>query len=407
VTEEPGVQARKAGARNAEALGAEALEHATSKVEARASTRIIFFVAGWAGAVWAALVPFTKSRIGIGNGGLGLLLLCLGAGSIIIMPLAGALVPRAGCRAVIAVSAAVLAATLPLLASLSSVPLLVASLLLFGAALGSIDVAMNVQAIIVERASRRAMMSGFHGMFSLGGIAGAGGMAASLSLGIGPLASTLAASLGIVGAVLVAVGKLLPYGSQREGPPFALPRGVVLLIGALCCAGFLAEGAVLDWGGVFLTSERSLAASNAGLGYATFALTMTIGRLTGDRVVARFGGGMVVILSGFLSAVGFAITALVPFWPAALLGFALVGAGCSNIAPVLFTAIGRQRAMPENVAVPAVTTLGYAGILAGPAGVGFIAQIANLPTAFLVVAAMLAGVGISGRYLRPFEAGSA
>jgi predicted MFS family arabinose efflux permease len=370
---------------------------------AQRSTRIIFFVAGWALAVWAALVPFAKARTGTGDGGLGLLLLCLGAGSIIMMPSAGALVPRLGCRTLIVISAVVLAVTLPLLASLSSVPLLVASLLMFGAGLGSIDVAMNVQAIIVERASRRSLMSGFHGMFSLGGIAGAGSMAASLSLGISPLVSTVGASAFVVVALLATVTDLLRYGSSKEGPAFALPRGVVLLIGILCCAGFLAEGAVLDWSAVFLTSQRGLAASNAGVGYAAFALTMTIGRLTGDRVVARLGGGTVVMFSGCLAAAGFTVAALVPFWPASLVGFALIGAGCSNIVPVLFTSVGRQHAMPENVAVPAVTTLGYAGILAGPAGIGFIAQTTNLPAAYLAVAAMLTGVALSGRFLRQLE----
>ncbi|MBV9749756.1 MAG: MFS transporter, partial [Acetobacteraceae bacterium] len=150
---------------------------------------------------------------------------------------------------------------------------------------------------------------------------------------------------------------------------------------------------------VFLTSARHLPASYAGLGYAAFATTMTIGRLAGDPIVDRLGPRRVVLAGGLFAAFGFIVATAVPSWEAALLGYALVGVGCANIVPVLFSAVGRQNAMPENVAVPAITTLGYAGILAGPAGIGFIAHLASLSTAFLILAAMLIAVSLSSRTL--------
>ena len=161
--------------------------------------------------------------------------------------------------------------------------------MMFGAGIGAIDVAMNIQAIIVERASGRSMMSGFHGLFSFGGIAGGGGMAALLSSGASPLAATLCMSLGILVALAISVKHSLPYGARNDGPAFAMPHGIVLFIGMLCFVLFLAEGAVLDWSAVFLTSIRHMTASYAGLGYAAFATTMTIGRLAGDRIVDRLG----------------------------------------------------------------------------------------------------------------------
>jgi predicted MFS family arabinose efflux permease len=164
-------------------VSASTCTHPVSGRAAQLSTRIVFFIAGFGMAAWAPLVPFAKARAGIGEGVLGLLLLCLGIGSIVAMPLAGACAARFGCRLVIAVSTALLCAALPLLATLSSLPLLAAALLTFGAGLGSIDVAMNIQAIIVERASGRAMMSGFHGLFSLGGVAGPAGVSALLGAG--------------------------------------------------------------------------------------------------------------------------------------------------------------------------------------------------------------------------------
>jgi predicted MFS family arabinose efflux permease len=364
------------------------------------ATRIAFFIAGFGMAAWAPLVPFAKARIGMNDGVLGLLLLFLGIGSFVAMPLAGAFAARVGCRRVVIVSVLAICLALPLLATVSNLPILVAVLLLFGAGLGALDVSMNIIAIIVERASGRAMMSGFHGLFSLGGIAGAAAVSALLSTGASPLMATLVVVAGIACALMKAAPHLLPYGGKSDGPVFAFPRGVVVFIGGLCFVLFLAEGAVLDWSAVFLTSTRGMNTSYAGVGYAAFALTMTVGRLTGDRVVQHLGGVKIIVLGGLCSAAGFALVAATPFWPLALGGFALVGVGCSNIVPVLFTSVGRQTTMPENVAVPAITALGYAGILLGPAAIGLVARALTLSTAFLVVALMLLGVAASGRLLR-------
>jgi len=364
------------------------------------STRIVFFVAGFGLAAWAPLVPFAKAPAGIDERGLGLVLLCLGAGSIITLPMAGALVARFGCRQVVIGSAVPLCLTLPLLAIASTPVALAGGLFVFGAALGSIDVTMNIQAIIVERRSGRSMMSGFHGLFSVGSIAGPACMAVLLGAGASPLAATLCVTAGITAAVAVAAPNLLPYGSESGGPVFALPRGVVLFIGALCFIAFLAEGAMVDWSAVFLTSVRGMDLAYAGLGYATFALTMTMGRLTGDRIRQRLGGREIVIFGGLCAAVGFAIATLVPVWQAVLLGYAFVGVGCANIVPVLYTSAGRQTVLPEHVAVPAITTLGYAGILVGPAAIGFVAHAASLSVAFLCLTVLLAGVAASGHLLR-------
>jgi predicted MFS family arabinose efflux permease len=360
----------------------------------------VFFIAGFGMAGWAPLVPFAKARTGIGDGALGLLLMCLGVGSIATMPLAGALAARFGCRRVIIVSAVPLCIALSLLASVSEPVSLAAALLVFGSSLGAIDVTMNIQAIIVERASGRSMMSGFHGLFSLGGIAGAGCVAAALGAGASPLVATLCVVAVIIVALSMVVSHVLAHGSEHQGPVFALPHGVVLFIGALCFIAFLAEGAMLDWSAVFLTSVHGMPTAYAGLGYACFALTMTVGRLTGDRVVQRLGGSNVIVLGGLCAATGFVLATLAPFWQTTLLGYGLIGAGCANIVPLLYTSVGRQNVMPEYLAVPAITTLGYAGILGGPAFIGFVGHVAGLSVAFLVLAALLLGVASSGRLLR-------
>ena len=384
----------------ATAVGQRAYTSNLSGQAAQTSTRIAFFKAGFGVAAWAPLVPFVKARCNLSEGTLGLLLLCLGAGSIVTLPLAGFMCGRFGCRRVITAAVLLFCLVLPTLAITSNLVLLIATLLLFGAAVGAIDCAMNIQAVIVERASGSAMMSGFHGLFSVGGIAGAAGVSALLVTGVGPLAATLCVVVVILALLVIARPFLLSRGVAEQGSAFAMPRGVVLTIGALCFIAFLTEGAALDWSAVFLTSVRGVPASYAGLGYAAFAGAMTVGRLTGDRIVKRLGARTVIVGGGVCAATGLALAALLPAWGVAVAGYGLVGAGCSNIVPVLYTAAGRQTAMPEHTAIPAVTTMGYAGILVGPSAIGFVAAASSLSVALLGVAGLLLALAARGRTLR-------
>jgi predicted MFS family arabinose efflux permease len=366
------------------------------KTERRA-TRFVFLIVGFVAAAWACLVPFAKANTELDEGTLGLALLCLGVGSILAMPTAGALSTRYGCRVVLTTSSLIACAALPPLATVSSAPLLAVVLFVFGAALGSADCVMNVQAVIVERAGAKPLMSGFHAFYSLGGIIGAASMSILLMLGATPFSSTLAALAVVVPAVLVAYPNLLPYGNPAVGPAFAIPRGIVLFLGALCFVVFLVEGSMLDWSAVLMTERRGTGPAEAGWAFVSFSVAMTLGRLVGDKVIAKMGRRPVVAIGGLLAAGGIALAALVSIRVIALLGYALVGVGCSNIVPILFTAVGRQKTMPQAVAVPAITTLGYAGILAGPSGIGFIAHHSNLSVAFLSVATLMVAVaGCSG-----------
>jgi predicted MFS family arabinose efflux permease len=360
----------------------------------------VFLATGLVTAAWAPLVPFVQARTGLHAATLGLLLLCLGGASIATMPAAGSLAARLGCRAVILGATLPMGLALMVLASASSPVVLAPTLAILGSTFGAIDVAMNMQAIAVERAAHRPMMSGFHAFFSLGGILGASAMTALLGAGLTPFAATLCISAAIALAITAAAPGLLPFATGRGGAAFARPHGVVLFLGALCFIAFLSEGAVLDWGAVFLTSQRSLDPAYGGLGYAVFSAVMTIGRFLGDRVVQKAGGPRIMLFSGLCAAAGFGVAAAIPSWPVAVLGgYALIGAGCSNIVPVLFTRVGRQSAMPEHAAVAAMTTLGYAGILAGPAAIGAIAQFASLPAAFAILAALQLAIALSARRL--------
>lgn len=353
------------------------------------STRIIFFIAGFATASWAALIPYVKLNTGANDATLGLLLLCFGLGALVAMPLTGAIAAKLGCRRLMVVSTIIFCILLPLLPAISHIGLLVFGLLLFGIGIGLTDCAMNIQAVIVEKNSDKAVMSGFHGFYSVGGIAGAGAMSAILLTGIPPIIASTIISLISLLLLLISFKGFLNYANAPTGPLIAIPKGIVLIIGIVCFAVFLAEGTVLDWSAVFLIEYHGLQESLGGLGFAAFATTMTIGRLTGDRIVMRLGSARIVFCGALFASLGFIIAVVSPYLWLAIFGCAMVGAGCSNIVPVMFSAIGKQNTMPEALAVPAVSTLGYLGILAGPAAIGFIAFQFTLATALLMIAALL------------------
>ncbi|MGH9572571.1 MAG: MFS transporter [Candidatus Acidiferrales bacterium] len=358
------------------------------------ATRLCFAVGGFGVACWAPLVPFAKMRLGIGDGGLGLLLLCLGAGSVIAMPVTGVLAARLGSRPVILMGGYGLSFFLPLLAIMNRTTSLAAVLLGFGAALGSLDVAMNLHAVEVERTFSRPLMSGFHAMFSIGGFAGAGFMTFMLSNHVSPFRSTIVAAILLALAVTIAARHLLRTSGEKGGPLFAVPRGIVLVISLLAFVAFLVEGALLDWSALLLVTTKIVAAARGGLGYMLFSIAMTVGRLSGDRTIAKFGNRRVFLISGLAAVAGFAVLLASHYRVLALSGFVLIGLGAANIVPTLFRRAGKQQEMPAPLALAAATGAGYAGVLAGPALVGFIAHSVGLRDAFIALALLMCLVPI-------------
>lgn len=285
---------------------------------------------------------------------------------------------------------------LPVLVLAASPATLGAALFIFGASLGTIDVAMNVHAAEVELSERRPLMSGFHAMFSIGGFVGAGGTTALLALGTAPIPSALIGSVIALLALVVAAPRLL-RARAGEPMPFALPRGIVLLLAILAGTMFLVEGAMLDWGALLIVEKDLADTERAGLGYMLFSVAMVIGRLTGDRTVATLGSLRVLVAGGVLAILGVIVLLTAPWTVVAFAGFILVGLGAANLVPVLFSMAGRQTVMPVGLAIAAVTTTGYAGVLIGPAAIGFVAHLTSLPTAFWLLAILMALVPLSAR----------
>jgi MFS family permease len=204
---------------------------------------------------------------------------------------------------------------------------------------------------------------------------------------------TTAGVTALIAAVLLVLAApgLLRSKSAQGAPLIAIPRGIVILIGALAFVAFLTEGAILDWSALLLTGSFGVPAAQAGIGYALFSIAMAFGRLTGDVVVKHLGQRRVLLCGGLTVTAGFALLLLLPGVWMASGGFLLIGLGAANLVPILFSTAGRQDAMSPPLAIASMTTLGYAGILIGPAAIGFIASLASLRGAFAVLALIMLG----------------
>lgn len=354
----------------------------------RLATCLAFFVPGVGFGVWAPLVPFAKDRLAVDDGVLGLLLLCLGAGSIIAMLLTGVLSARYGVRLIILVGGLSLAIVLPCLTIASKLALGVA-LFALGASIGSISVAANIHAIEVERTAECPLMSSFHAQFSIGGLVGSAAMTAFLSLQIDAFVSTVVCSGLIVIAIMLAWPRLVPTAQADQGPSFVLPRSIVLLLAAIAAIAFLIEGAMLDWAALLVVGAGLAPKTQSGLAYVLFSIAMTVGRLAGDAVVERAGDRATLMFGSLLALAGFGALLAAPVAVIAMAGLLLIGLGLSNVAPILFRRAGTQEAMPVGPAIAAIMTVGYAGILIGPAGMGLLAKYVGLPAAFGVLAGLM------------------
>jgi len=363
----------------------------------RRATRVGFFMAGFGLSVWAPLVPYVRERIEMSDALFGALLLCIGIGSLSWMPVSGLLVARRGIRPVVLTSVGLLALSLIGMALTHSVWILALALFCFGGSLGVIDVVFNIQGVMVERDTGKRHMSNFHGMFSLGSISGALALTGALSLGLAPSTGTLLMVAVILLANLAVAGGFLRERAPAGGLAFVRPSARVVLVGALCFVVYLAEGAVLDWSALYLTAHKALDTAQGGLGYASFAAMVTVGRLAGGPVVNGLGTARVIGFGGALAALGITLTLITDHWTLALLGYGLCGLGCANVSPVLISSLSRQQAMPVNQAITAATTIGFAGVLAGPAVIGLIAQHASLSLAFALLSLLLLSLALGAR----------
>jgi MFS family permease len=363
----------------------------------RRATRLIFLLCGMAHSAWAPLVPYAKARVHANDQHFGLLLLCFGAGSLVSMPTMGALASSYGCKRLIQFSAGAIFLGLVAVSVAPSSTLLALSLFLFGASIGAIDVVMNVQASLVERHSGENLMSGFHGLFSVGGFAGALLMSGLLWLNTSPGAAALIIVFLLSVLLLLANPALLPYGDDQQERirGFVWPANYVLFLAVLAFIMMLAEGSMLDWSAVFLVDKAGMMKKNAGIGFTAFSIAMTIGRFSGNFIIQKIGRKWTITAGALVAASGFFLVTLLANPAGSVFGFAMIGLGAANVVPLIFTLASESRgALGSNISF--VSTLGYTGILTGPAVIGFVAHSRGFGAAFGGVACLLALVALSG-----------
>jgi fucose permease len=349
--------------------------------------RAQFFVAGALFATWGVHVPSIKVHYGLGEQSLAIAMLASGAGAIVALLYAGRLLARHAPGRVVPLMALVCVAAVGSLLAPSRYGLLLALMLAYGMAAALFDVAINDEATAIERRSGRRLMSGFHGMFSLGGMVGAASWSLLAPAGV-PAPVHLVAASATIGVVALAASPFMLRDArvpQDGGTPLSLPRGPLVLLGVMAALGLVGEGAMYDWSVLYLRQELAAATGVASLGYASFSGAMAAGRFGGDWVRERVPAATLLRASGVLAALGMTLALAVPVPSAALVGFALVGLGFANIVPVLFSAAGEQPGIAPAQGIAAVASVGYFGLMAGPPLIGFIAEARSLTAGLLVV----------------------
>lgn len=355
---------------------------------ARLAVATIFFANGALIANWFARIPDIKQQLGLSEGAFSIALLCMAVGALVAQPTAGWVIGRIGSRKVTAAMALAFCAAMLLPGFASSLVWLALILLLVGASNGALDVAMNAQAALVERQYSRPIMSSFHGLWSVGGLIGAsiGALAAGRGLPV-TLHFALAAAITAI-VMLVALRGLVadrPAPGSHE-PAFVFPTRALLPMGIVALCALISEGAIGDWGAIYLREGLGSAAGVAAAGYAVFALMMAGGRFAGDWLATRFGSGNVVRTGGGLVVVGIAL-ALISVEPAiAIVGYGLVGAGVSCVFPLILSAAARTPGVAPGIGIAAMATAGYTGFLVGPPLIGGLAELFTLRGALGILA---------------------
>ncbi|TDC63982.1 MFS transporter [Actinomadura sp. GC306] len=371
---------------------------------ARLAVTVAFAAHGLLAAAWVVRIPQIKDHLGLSEGSLGVALLGAPVGVVLAVRLAGRIIARRGSRATTIAAGVAGAASLVPLGLAWNLGALIGALLLLGASLGLMDVAMNAQGVAVERGYGRPLMSGLHGWYSIGTL-----LAALVGSGVAyagvPVPLHLSAAAVVLAVLIVAGCRGLldrsadvlpeprphPPGEQdavgdgaETGAAAPSSRWLLALLGIIGLCSFVGEGAMADWSAIYLRDHLGTGPGFAGLGYAGCAIAMTAGRFAGDRVVARFGPVPVLRAGSLIAALGLGTGLAAGHPAAAVAGFTVFGLGVAVVAPVTFSAAGNLPGVPAAAGISRVTGVGYLGLLGGPPVIGFIAQGVGLQWALAV-----------------------
>jgi fucose permease len=370
---------------------------------ARLATRFQFFVLGAVVGTWGTHIPSVSTRYALSEAALSIVLLAVAIGTVLALFVAGRVVAKLGARNTVALFGLTMGVSLVFALDYPTFASLLGAMIAFGASMSLFDVAINTEGSELESVDGRRIMSNLHGMFSVGGMAGAGLTFVLLQMNVSPHMQLLVVggTLAVL-AIVVSRAMLETHASAAHDADvahFVWPRGVLLLIGTLVFAGMTAEGVMYDWSVLYLKNEIGMPQARAALGYATFTASMALARFGGDELRARFAERSVLCCSAAIAAAAMALVLVSGSAWVAFVGFAIVGAGLAPVAPILFNAATRVAGVSRAAAIASVTTIGYSGFIVGPPVIGSIATASSLTAALFVVVLCAALVAYGARYV--------
>lgn len=370
----------------------------------RWASRTQFFASGFIFATWGVHIPTVKAHYGVTEAELGLAMLAAGVGALLGLTQASRWIGRYGARATAGLCGAVYALLLAGLLVMPGYAALLGLLAAFGIVTSVFDVAINTEAAELELRNGHPLMSGMHGMFSLGGMAGAVTGSAALAAGVAPQSHLTLVAVAMALAVVLSAQWMLPreataFAVGNEG--FRLPRGALVILGVLAALGLIAEGAIYDWSVLYLKQELGSPQQQAALAYASFSAAMAATRFGGDAMRARFAPAVLLRGSALLAAASMTLVLSTDAPWLALAGFAGVGAGFANVVPILFAASARVPGVEPARGIAAVSAAAYLGFMAGPPVIGFLAEVSSLTAALYVVVVFAVALAASSRWADP------
>jgi len=376
----------------------------SSDTPARWAARTLFFSSGVVFATWGIHIPTVKAHYGIDEAQLGMAMLAAGVGALLGLSQASRWIGRHGARRIGLLCGTVYALLLAGLIAMPGYGALLALLGVFGVVTGVFDVAINTEAARLELRGGRPLMSGMHGMFSLGGMAGAMSGSAALAAGLGAPWHLAIVAAAMALAIAAAGTRMLPPSFQAAtaiGAGMRLPRGVLAVLGILAALGMIAEGAMYDWSVLFLQQELGAPQQQAALAYASFSAAMAAARFGGDALRARFAPAHLLRGSALLALASMVLVLRTDSVWLALAGFAGAGIGFANVVPILFATAARVPGIAPASGIAAVSAAAYLGFMAGPPVIGFAAQLSSLTAALWLVVGFAAALAVSARRAGP------
>ena len=349
----------------------------------RLAVNIAFFINGFVYANWVSRLPRIQEQYNADNGTIGIVLLFMSLGAVIAMPFTGWMIIKNGSRRVTLVAVLLYCVFVPLIPFMPGVAGLLVLYLIMGVTTGMLDVAMNAQAVMVERAYQKPIMTSFHAFFSVGMALGAwcGALFADLGFDLSYHFSAVVV-VSIMGAFWVSrnliYDKPAPQSKTDDGPLFRIPTKALIGIGVIAFCCMMGEGAMSDWTVNYMENIVGSTKTLAPIALSAFATAMTLGRIFGDRIRAKYGDTNLIMAGGITASIGLGLAVIFPEPYVAICGFFLVGLGLSTIVPIAYSIAGNSKDLPSGVGLAMVTTVGYAGFLFGPPIIGFIADVVNL-----------------------------